>query len=100
MMEKNVGIRIRKKDKNLIKELIPQIVDTFQEMSQMRVRFEVDGRVFLDDNSLGGVVMYSNGGCVKVENTIRSRLGLIRNSVASFLRNELFGSNPHRKFND
>lgn len=98
IMEASVGVRIRRKDDSLMTSVLPDVLDRYYEMSGVRVLFEVDQEVFLPDSVIGGVIMFAKEGKIMVDNTIKSRFHLIKESDQTSLRYSLFGSNPNRKY--
>lgn len=119
LMEKDVTIRARKKDSDLVRELIPAAVDRYKkELKQTDIKVNLDDKNFLPEDSsvffflfrysfidlccfsAGGVELYAMGGKIKVSNTVEARLAMIFNQILPEIREKLFGVNQNRKYHD
>ena len=120
LMEKDVTVRCRRRDVDLVKRLIPDAIDKYsKELKQKPIAVNVDEQNFLADDSsvfplllspvslslhcrcrAGGVELYTMGGKIKVSNTIEARLGMIFNQILPEIRTKLFGANQNRKYHD
>ena len=117
LMEKDVTIRCRKKDSDLVRQLIPDAVNRYkQELKQNDIKVNLDDKNFLPEDSLvfhfdihssvsfyfraGGVELYAMGGKIKVSNTVEARLAMIFNQILPEIREKLFGANLNRKYHD
>ncbi|CAF1288066.1 unnamed protein product [Adineta steineri] len=101
LMEKDVTIRCRRNDRDLVQELIPDAINKYkQELKQKDLKITIDEKNFLPDDSAGGVELYAMGGKIKVSNTIEARLSMIFNQILPEIREKLFGVNLNRKYHD
>ncbi|CAF1170046.1 unnamed protein product [Adineta steineri] len=101
LMEKDVTIRCRRNDRDLVQELIPDAINKYkQELKQKDLKITIDEKNFLPDDSAGGVELYAMGGKIKVSNTIEARLSMIFNQILPEIREKLFGVNQNRKYHD
>ncbi|CAF1169229.1 unnamed protein product [Adineta steineri] len=101
LMEKDVTIRCRRNDTNLVKQLIPDAMDRYKkELKQKDIKITIDEKNFLPDESAGGIELYAMGGKIKVSNTIEARLSMIFNQILPEIREKLFGVNQNRKYHD
>ncbi|CAF3741941.1 unnamed protein product [Rotaria sp. Silwood1] len=101
LMEKDVTIRCRRHDCDLVQQLIPDVIQRYkQELKQNDIKVTIDEKNFLADDSAGGVELYSMGGQIKVSNTIEARLAMIFNQILPEIREKLFGVNQNRKYHD
>lgn len=50
--------------------------------------------------SVGGVVIVGGNGKIDIDNTLETRLNLLKDSALPAMRKALFGANPNRKFFD
>ncbi|CAF1135738.1 unnamed protein product [Adineta steineri] len=101
LMEKDVTIRCRRNDTNLVKQLIPDAMDRYKkELKQKDIKITIDDKNFLPDESAGGIELYAMGGKIKVSNTIEARLSMIFNQILPEIREKLFGVNQNRKYHD
>lgn len=99
-MEKNVFLRIRRADEDLIREIIPEASEAYKSQIGKDINIQIDTDHFLPENTCGGVEVIALNGRVKVPNTLESRLELICQQLVPETRNALFGVNPNRKFTD
>uniref|UniRef100_T1H6F6 V-type proton ATPase subunit E n=1 Tax=Megaselia scalaris TaxID=36166 RepID=T1H6F6_MEGSC len=97
-MEKNVTLRIRRVDENLIREIIPDAAELYKSNIGKDININID--TDHPPNTCGGVEVIALNGRVKVPNTLESRLELICQQLVPETRNALFGVNPNRKFTD
>ncbi len=51
-------------------------------------------------DSAGGVSIVGGNGKIDINNTLETRLELLRESALPIMREALFGKNPNRKFFD
>ena len=119
LMEKEVSLRCRRQDLDLVKQLVPESMQRYkQELKQKEINVTVDEKNFLADDSYvllllvilqirsslcfraGGVELYAMGGKIKVSNTIEARLAMIFNQILPEIREKLFGANQNRKYHD
>jgi len=98
LMEKEVTLRCRRTDIDLVKQLIPEAINRYkQELKQQDIKVSIDDKNFLPEDSAGGVELYAMGGKIKVSNTIEARLSMIFNQILPEIREKLFGVNKNRK---
>jgi len=101
LMEKEVTVRCRRKDYDLVQQLIPDAMNRYkQELKQKDIKITIDDKNFLPDESAGGIELYAMGGKIKVSNTIESRLAMIFTQILPEIREKLFGANQNRKYHD
>ncbi|UJR24726.1 hypothetical protein I4U23_006100 [Adineta vaga] len=101
LMEKDVTIRCRRNDVELVQRLVPDVINRYkQELKQKDIQIKIDDKNFLPDDSAGGIEIYAMGGKIKVSNTIEARLGMIFNQILPEIREKLFGVNQNRKYHD
>ncbi|CAF4923501.1 unnamed protein product [Rotaria socialis] len=100
-MEKEINLRCRRNDYELVQQLIPDAIQRYkQELKQNDIKVTIDDKNFLADDSAGGVELYAMGGKIKVSNTIEARLAMIFNQILPEIREKLFGVNQNRKYHD
>ena len=99
-MEKNVTLRIRRVDENLIREILPDCVEQYKSNIGKDIVISIDTEHYLPETTCGGIEVIALNGRVKVPNTLESRLELICQQLVPETRNALFGVNPNRKFTD
>ncbi|CAF4105458.1 unnamed protein product, partial [Rotaria sordida] len=101
LMEKEVSIRCRRNDRDLVQQLIPEAIQRYkQDLKQNDIKVTIDEKNFLADESAGGIELFAMGGKIKVSNTIEARLAMIFNQILPEIREKLFGVNQNRKYHD
>ncbi|XP_002737469.1 V-type proton ATPase subunit E-like [Saccoglossus kowalevskii] len=100
MLENNVTIRCRQQDVDLVKSILPSVLDTYKKSTGRNCNVVIDTKSFLPADISGGIVLLAQKGKIKVVNTLESRLALISNQMLPVIRTALFGENPNRKFSD
>jgi len=100
LLEPQVVLRCRRKDENLVNNLLPECLQELQQVWGERSNVVIDREHYLPDESAGGVEIYAKGGKIKVTSTLESRLELIAGQIIPQIRTALFGPNPNRKFFD
>uniref|UniRef100_A0A1A9ZHJ1 V-type proton ATPase subunit E n=1 Tax=Glossina pallidipes TaxID=7398 RepID=A0A1A9ZHJ1_GLOPL len=99
-MEKSVILRCRQADVDLIKEILPSVINYYKDIIGDDIEIAVDRDNHLSSNLCGGIEIIALNGRVKVPNTLESRLDLIAQQLVPEIRNALFGRNVNRKFAD
>lgn len=97
LQDKNVVLVCRKKDVKHVQAALDVAVKTFRKKTNIAGNVVIDKNESLPEESFGGVVLTSNGGKIRVVNTLSSRLDLIAERIMPQIRAALFGPNKHRK---
>lgn len=100
LMEANVTLKIRQKDEELIKSILPQCEAAYKAKICKDVTLKIDSEGYLSAETCGGIELVAQRGRIKISNTLESRLDLIAQQLLPQIRNALFGRNPNRKFAD
>jgi V-type H+-transporting ATPase subunit E len=114
MLEKEVSLRCRKEDEQLIEKLLPECLDELKKVWGDTTKVTIDKQHYLPSENAGGVELTAKAGKIQVVSTLESRLDLIAGQVILHLRSlmficfqivpqvrtALFGPNPNRKFFD
>ena len=100
LLEKDVHLRCRHKDEELVQKLLPECLYELQQVWGDRSNVKIDTEHYLPAECAGGVEMYAKAGKIKVTSTLESRLELIAGQIVPQIRTALFGPNPNRKFFD
>lgn len=100
LLEKEVVLRCRHADLNIVEQLLPECIDEVYKMWGDRTKVVVDREHYLPSESAGGVEIYAKQGKIKVSSTLESRLELIAEQIVPQVRTALFGPNPNRAFFD
>lgn len=100
LLEKDVTIRCREADVDIVKESLVAAVEKFKETSKMELSVKIDTDNYLPAEITGGVELFSKNGKIKVSNTLESRLEMISRQMQPKIREMLFGENKNRKFLD
>lgn len=85
MLEKEVVLRCRQTDLELVEQLLPSCLDELQKVWGEKTRVIIDKDNYLPPDSAGGVEVLTQGGKIRVSSTLESRLDLIANQVSVFL---------------
>jgi len=100
MLEKEVMLRCRQADVELVEQLLPSCQDELTKMWGGKTRVIIDKDHYLVPDSAGGVEVLTVGGKIRVSSTLESRLDLIAGQMIPEIRSTLFGPNQNRKFLD
>ncbi|KAH9369820.1 hypothetical protein HPB48_008570 [Haemaphysalis longicornis] len=101
LQAKNVVLVCRKKDVKDVQAALEVAVKTFRKKTNiLNCSVVIDKNASLPEDAFGGVVLSSNGGKIRVVNTLSSRLDLIASRIMPQIRTALFGPNKHRKHKD
>jgi len=100
LMEKNITIRCRQSDLNLVENAINPAVEEFKKATNRSVEVKLDKENFLAQETCGGVELVAFNGKIKCTNTLETRLDLISRQLLPEVRVALFGRNPNRTFSD
>lgn len=100
ILESEVALQCKKDDLAVVKKAISGAVDRFHKASGIKAKITINENQWLGGDVSGGVVMSAQGGRIKVENTLESRLQLVSKQMMPETRVTLFGRNNNRKFND
>ncbi|XGW30012.1 hypothetical protein V3C99_009210 [Haemonchus contortus] len=99
MLEKEVLLRCRERDLNLVEKLLPECLDALEREWGEKTIVKID-KDFLPQEAAGGVELSAKGGKIRVSSTLESRLELIASQIVPQIRTALFGPNLNRKFFD
>lgn len=100
LMEANVTLKVRQKDEELVKSILPQCEAAYKAKICKDVVLKIDSEGYLPAETCGGIELVAQRGRIKISNTLESRLDLIAQQLLPQIRNALFGRNPNRKFAD
>jgi len=100
LVEKEVNVRCRKVDIELVKSVLPAAVAEFKKATNRDCVASIDQNNFLPTDSCGGVEIFTYNNKIKCSNTLETRLDLISRQVMPDIRISLFGRNLNRKFNN
>jgi len=96
LMETNVTVVVRSKDKSIIQKASEGAKGQYREISGRDVNISVSGE--LSDTIAGGITIQSGDRRITINNTLDERLRLLESSMLPEIRNDLFGANENRKF--
>ncbi|EPY50170.1 V-type ATPase V1 subunit E [Schizosaccharomyces cryophilus OY26] len=99
MLSEPVGIiYARQRDLDLVSLAISKAIESLKEQETFKsVEIDIDHDEYLDDSCLGGIKVVGLGGKIKIDNTMKARLELIKKEALPQIRHMLFGANPNRK---
>lgn len=100
MLEDKVSVRCRQKDEKLLNDVLSSAAAKYKSATGKTVDMTIDKTSYLSPEICGGVEMVVQGGKIKLDNTLDSRLALISHQMLPELRETLFGQNSNRKFFD
>ncbi|KAF7638573.1 hypothetical protein Mgra_00001951 [Meloidogyne graminicola] len=100
LLEKQVVIRCRKSDVDLVEQLLPECIEELNKAWGDTTQVIIDSDQYLSPETAGGVEMLAKNGKIRVSSTLESRLDLIADQIVPHIRTALFGPNPNRKFFD
>jgi len=100
LLEKEVLLRCRQKDVQLIERALPASLSELKRVSGKETKVHIDRENFLPPDVAGGVEVMTRDGKIKVVSTLESRLELLNAQMIPEIRTILFGRNPNRKFLD
>ncbi|KAF2770334.1 vacuolar ATP synthase subunit E [Teratosphaeria nubilosa] len=99
--ERKVGLRVRKKDEEVVKKAVEEARKEYKEkMGGREVEVVVEEKERLPEGSAGGVVILNGNGKIDINNTFEERLKILETDALPAVRTTLFGENKNRKFKD
>jgi len=100
LMEPNVLLRCREADYQLVENVTPRSVESYETMSKLKCSVTVDTTNWLPANTCGGVELSVRNSRIKISNTLEARLDMLSQQMLPEVRTMLFGANPNRKFDN
>ncbi|KAI1475199.1 ATPase, V1/A1 complex, subunit E [Daldinia eschscholtzii] len=98
--EKEVQVRARKADYDVLNEAIKEAEGEYKSNMDKETKVTIDKENPLPEESSGGLVIVGGQGKIEINNTFEERLQLLQSSGLPAVRETLFGKNPNRKFYD
>ncbi|RUP51848.1 ATP synthase subunit-domain-containing protein, partial [Jimgerdemannia flammicorona] len=98
LMEPKVTINCRQADVAKVKKAVEEATVLYKEALGDDVQAKVDEKAHLPKESAGGVILSAQGGRIKVNNTLETRLDILEENMLPQIRVLLFGHSPNRKF--
>ncbi|OTB17008.1 hypothetical protein K445DRAFT_316525 [Daldinia sp. EC12] len=98
--EKEVRVRARKADYDVLNEAIKEAEGEYKSKTDKDTKVTIDKENPLPEESSGGLVIVGGQGKIEINNTFEERLQLLQSSGLPAVRETLFGKNPNRKFYD
>lgn len=99
-MEDKVAITCRVQDVVLVEKVLPEVISQFHAETKIDCKFLIDTVHHLPPECAGGVIVTCNGGKIKCDNTLESRMEHACEALLPQLRVRLFGPSTSRKFFD
>ncbi|KAJ8957529.1 hypothetical protein NQ318_020568 [Aromia moschata] len=100
LFEREVHIRVRPQDRELVKSIIPTIVTKYKDSTGKDISLKIDDEIQLSQDITGGIDLLAHKNKIKISNTLEARLELIAQQLVPQIRMALFGRNVNRKFTD
>ncbi|KAI8810445.1 ATP synthase subunit-domain-containing protein [Cladochytrium replicatum] len=98
LMDPLVTVQGRKQDIALLKAAIEGAKKEYIATFGSDVTIVLDESNPVPESSAGGVVVSSNDGRIRLDNTLEARLDILAETMLPEIRLELFGPSPNRKF--
>ncbi|CAG8644302.1 8357_t:CDS:2 [Paraglomus occultum] len=98
LLDESVSLIVRKADINLVESVIPQVSEAYHTATNQKVDITVESDHHVPASSAGGIILTSNHGRIRVNNTLEERLNLAQEEMLPEIRVLLFGHSPNRKF--
>lgn len=95
LIEKEVFIKCREKDLNLVNKAVNEAVALFKKDIKQDVKVRVLGQ-YLSPDIAGGIEAYTSDGKIKIINTLEARLNMLFSQMIPEIREKLFGKNKNR----
>lgn len=98
LLEKRVTIKCRREDVELVNSVLEEVSAEYIKFMKdnvnrdVEVELEVTDKLYLNDEDIGGVVLYCNGFKIVFDNSLKSRLQLCFDDSVPDFRNQLFPS--------
>ncbi|KAG5513826.1 hypothetical protein PMAC_000864 [Pneumocystis sp. 'macacae'] len=99
LMEKDVIIRARETDCEIIQKAIDDAVEAFKYNTDVDINIRIDEEC-LPLDGLGGIIIFEAAKNILIDNTFEQRLELLRKEALPAIRLTLFGQSKNRKFYD
>ncbi|XP_023028494.1 V-type proton ATPase subunit Vha26 isoform X2 [Leptinotarsa decemlineata] len=100
LFEKDVTIRVRPQDRELVKSIIPTVTNKYKDATGKDIHLKIDDEIHLSQETTGGIDLLAQKNKIKISNTMEARLELISQQLVPQIRTALFGRNVNRKFTD
>ncbi|XP_056641992.1 V-type proton ATPase subunit E [Diorhabda sublineata] len=100
LFEKEVTVRVRPQDRELVKSILPTIVTKYKDITGKDINIKIDDESHLSQEITGGIELYALKNKIRINNTLEARLELISQQLIPQIRTALFGRNVNRKFAD
>ncbi|KAG5876488.1 hypothetical protein JTB14_023520 [Gonioctena quinquepunctata] len=98
LLEKEVTIRVRPQDRDLVTSIIPTIATEYKDVTGKVVHLKIDDKPHLSQDNTGGIDFLGQKNKIKISNTMEARLDLISQHFVPQIRSALYGLNVNRKF--
>ncbi|CAG8612497.1 8500_t:CDS:2 [Paraglomus brasilianum] len=98
ILDESVSLIVRKSDINLVQSVIPQVSTAYHAATKQKVDITIESDHHVPTSSAGGIILTSNHGRIRVNNTLEERLNLAQEEMLPETRVLLFGHSPNRKF--
>ncbi|KAI9228939.1 MAG: ATPase, V1/A1 complex, subunit E [Piptocephalis tieghemiana] len=98
LMEEEVVVQCRQEDKPLVEGAISEAKKLYTSNMNRTVAATIDSKNYLPASSAGGVNVTAHYGRIICENTLESRLELVKEQLLPEIRVLLYGHSPSRRF--
>lgn len=100
MMAETVRIEHLSSDEELVKPAGDKALERFREESGRECKIEYAAELAEDGKNAGGVVGTTMTGRIRIDNTLEARLRILEEKMLPEIRQDLFGPNKNRRFNN
>jgi V-type H+-transporting ATPase subunit E len=100
LMTKEFTVSAREQDNDVVRQAIDKALARYKEQSGINAKATVDEKKPLPKDVHGGVLVQTNEGKIRVNNTLEERLSLVETHGLPIVRSALFGESATRKFFD
>ncbi|ORZ31764.1 ATPase, V1/A1 complex, subunit E [Catenaria anguillulae PL171] len=100
LLETDVVVQCVERDVLVVNSVLDEAKKQYEEIAGAKVNATVDTSSPLPASAIGGVIVSSNGGRIKVLNSLESRLQIASDQLLPDIRVTLYGVPPNRRFFD
>ncbi len=103
LLENKTSFKVRKQDVDLIKSLLSDVTKEYDEHVNKESSNKIEISIsddYLPADSAGGLIAVNQTGKIEVDNTLETRLQLLKENSLPAIRLVLFGVSTSRKFFD
>jgi len=100
LLESNAFVICRQSDAKVIENLLVNVQNAYKDATAKDLNIKLHPNKSLPATSAGGIDLCNANESITISNTLEARLALITRQKLPEIREQLFGTNPNRKFRD